>query len=124
MKLHQNDVVFCCTNGLIESHSLRGEQFGKDRITRNFLANRMYPAHRMAQFANDALSKFMSHEMEADVTVLVLNINRKKKKKNNRYNKRNIEEEEEDVQDGPGQITDGLDDGQSVDDIFANIEEM
>ena len=35
-----------------------------------------------------------------------------------------LEEEEDDVQDGPGQITDGLDDGQSVDDIFANIEEM
>ena len=114
MKLHQNDVVFCCTNGLIASPSLRGEQFGKDRITRNFLANRMYPAHRMAQFANDALSKFMSHEMEADVTVLVLKY----------LEDGEIEEEEEAVQDGPGQITDGLDDGQSVDDIFANIEEM
>ena len=73
----------------------------------------MYPSHRMAQFANDALSKFMSHEMEADVTVLVLKY----------LEDGEIEEEEEEVQ-GPGQITDGLDDGQSVDDIFANIEEM
>ena len=113
MKLHKNDVVFCCTNGLIESHSLRGEQFGKDRITRNFLANRMYPAHRMAQFAYDALMKFMSHEMEADVTVLVL-----------KYLEDGDYEEEEVEEEGPGKITDGLDDGQSIDDIFANIEEM
>ena len=56
----------------------------------------------------------MSHEMEADVTVLVLKY----------LEDGEIEEEEDDVQDGPGQITDGLDDGQSVDDIFANIEEM
>lgn len=113
IKLHQNDVVFCSTNGLIESHSLRGEQFGKDRITRNFLANRMYPAHRMAQFANDALNKFMSHEMEADVTVLVL-----------KYLEDGEVEEEQEEEVGPGQITDGLDGGQSIDDIFNNIEEM
>lgn len=36
------------------------------------IANAMYPAHRMAQFEYDELVKFMSHEMEDDVSVLVM----------------------------------------------------
>lgn len=72
MKLHKNDLVFTCTDGLIESHSLRGEQFGKDRIQRSMVANAMYPASRMARFAYDELVHFMSHEMEDDVSVLVM----------------------------------------------------
>ena len=72
IKLHKNDIIFTCTNGLIESHSLRGEQFGKDRIQRNMVANVMYPASRMARFAFDELVRFMSHEMEDDVSVLIM----------------------------------------------------
>ena len=72
IKLNKNDIVLTCTDGLIESHSLRGEKFGKDRIQRFMVANAMYPASRMAQFEYDELMKFMSHEMEDDVSVLVL----------------------------------------------------
>ena len=36
------------------------------------VANSMYPAQRMAQFQYDDLVKFMSHEMEDDVSILVL----------------------------------------------------
>ena len=72
IKLNKNDIVLACTDGLIESHSLRGEKFGKDRIQRYMVANAMYPAYRMAQFEYDELVKFMSHEMEDDVSVLVL----------------------------------------------------
>ncbi len=72
IKLHKNDIVFTCTNGLIDSHSLRGEQFGKDRIQRNMVANVTYPASRMARFAFDELVRFMSHEMEDDVSVLIM----------------------------------------------------
>lgn len=72
VKLHKNDIVLACTDGLIESHSLRGEQFGKDRIQRLMVANAMYPAQRMAQFEHDELMHFMSHEMEDDVSVLVM----------------------------------------------------
>lgn len=71
-KLHKNDVILASTAGLIESHSLRGEQFGKDRIQRNMVSNRMYPAQRMAYFEHDELTRFMSHEMENDVTVLIM----------------------------------------------------
>ena len=72
IKLHKNDIVLACTDGLIESHSLRGEQFGKDRIQQLMVANAMYPAQRMAQFEHDELMRFMSHEMEDDVSVLVM----------------------------------------------------
>ncbi len=72
IKLHRNDIVLTCTEGLIESHSLRGEQFGKDRIQRNMIANATYPASRMSRFAYDELVRFMSHEMEDDITVLVM----------------------------------------------------
>lgn len=71
-QLHKNDIVLATTAGLIESKSLRGEQFGKDRIQRSMVANAMYPAQRMAQFEHDELMRFMSHEMENDVTVLVM----------------------------------------------------
>lgn len=71
-KFNRNDIVLVCTDGLIDSHSLRGEQYGKDRIQRNLVANVMYPAQRMARFAYDGLMKFMSKEMEDDVSVLVL----------------------------------------------------
>lgn len=72
IKLNKNDIVLACTDGLIESHSLRGEKFGKDRIQRFMVANSTYPAVRMAQFEYDELMKFMSHEMEDDVSVLVM----------------------------------------------------
>lgn len=71
-KLHKNDVILASTAGLIESRSLRGEQFGKERIQHNMVANRMYPAQRMTYFEHDELMRFMSHEMENDVTILVL----------------------------------------------------
>lgn len=71
-KLHKNDIILASTAGLIESHSLRGEQFGKDRIQRNLVANRMYPAQRMTVFEQDELNRFMAHEMENDVTLLII----------------------------------------------------
>jgi hypothetical protein len=72
IKLNDGDIVLTCTDGLINSHSLRGEQFGKERVQQVLLANSMYPASRMAQFEYDNLAKFMSKEMEDDVSVLVM----------------------------------------------------
>ena len=97
IKLSKNDIVLTCTDGLIESHSLRGEQFGKDRIQRNMVANAMYPASRMARFSYDELVRFMSHEMEDDVSILVLKYltdNASEEKEN----ASSVESQEEDVQ--------------------------
>lgn len=71
-KLNHGDIILACTDGLIQSHSLRGEQFGKERVQQALLENSTYPAQRMAQFTFDSLIKFMSKEMEDDVSILVL----------------------------------------------------
>ena len=71
-KLNRGDIILACTDGLIQSHSLRGEQFGKERVQQAMLDNSTYPAQRMAQFTFDGLLKFMSKEMEDDVSILIL----------------------------------------------------
>ena len=71
-KLNRGDIILACTDGLVQSHSLRGEQFGKERIQQCLLDNSTYPAQRMTQFTFDNLMKFMSKEMEDDVSILVL----------------------------------------------------
>lgn len=71
-KLNRGDIIFACTDGMVQSHSLRGEQFGKERIQQALLDNSTYPAQRMAQFTFDGLLKFMSKEMEDDVSILVI----------------------------------------------------
>ncbi len=71
-KLNRGDIILVCTDGLLQSHSLRGEQFGRERVQRVLIDNSTYPAQRMAQFTFDALTKFMSKEMEDDVSILIL----------------------------------------------------
>ena len=71
-KLSRGDIILACTDGLVKSHSLRGEQFGKERIQQALLDNSTYPAQRMAQFTFDGLMKFMSKEMEDDISILVM----------------------------------------------------
>ena len=71
-KLNHGDILLACTEGLVESHSLRGESFGKERIQQSILDNSSYTAQRMAQFTFDSLVKFMSREMEDDVSILVI----------------------------------------------------
>ncbi len=71
-KLNRGDIILACTDGMIQSHSLRGEQFGKERVQQALLDNSTYPAQRMAQFTFDGLLKFMSKEMEDDVSILIL----------------------------------------------------
>lgn len=71
IKLSPGDVLFACTEGLIESHSLRGETFGKSRIQKSVVENLSYPASRIVQFAYDDLKEFTSKELEADITTVV-----------------------------------------------------
>ena len=72
IKLTKGDVVLSCTNGVLASRSLRGETFGKARVQQVMLSNLTFPASRMAQFVYDNLVKFMSKEIEADISVLVI----------------------------------------------------
>ncbi len=72
IKLIAGDMLAVSTNGLINSHSLRGEQFGKERIKQTLLDNYTYPATRITKFAYDNLQRFMSKELEDDITMVVI----------------------------------------------------
>jgi len=72
VKLAEGDIVLTCTPGLIETRSLRGELFGKDRVQKSLMENFTYPAEKMARFTYDALTQFTSKELEDDVSILVL----------------------------------------------------
>lgn len=72
VKLSPGDMILACTDGLIESKSLRGEMFGKSRIQHTMMDNSNYPAERMAKFTYDALVKFTSKELDDDVTIFMM----------------------------------------------------
>lgn len=72
VKLNPGDIIFGSTDGLIESKSLRGEPFGKERIQKSIMENLAYPADRMAQFMHKSLLEFTSKELEDDVSVLAI----------------------------------------------------
>lgn len=70
--LAPGDIIFICTDGLIDCLSLRGEPFGKNRIQKTIMENLTYPAAKMAEFSYDALVKFISKGLDDDVSVLVM----------------------------------------------------
>ena len=72
IKLTKGDIVLSCTNGVLTSRSLRGDVFGKERVQQVMLSNLTFPASRIAQFVYDNLVKFMSKEIEADVSAFVM----------------------------------------------------
>ena len=72
VNLAEGDIIFACTDGLIDTKSLRGDVFGKSRVQNSLTDNMGYPASKMAQFAYNSLVEFTSKELEDDVTVLVL----------------------------------------------------
>ena len=71
VKLAAGDIAMICTDGLIESKSLRGEQFGKNRAQASLLENSRFPADKMAQFTYDSLVHFTSRALDDDITILV-----------------------------------------------------
>lgn len=72
IKLSAGDMLAVSTNGLINSHSLRGDTFGKERIKQSLMDNYTYPSGRIAKFTYDNLQRFMSKELEDDITMLVI----------------------------------------------------
>lgn len=72
IKLNPGDMILACTDGLIDSVSLRGEPFGKARVQQSILENLAYPADKMSQFLLTSLLEFTSKEQEDDVTVVAI----------------------------------------------------
>lgn len=70
VKLNPGDMLLACTDGLVDSTSLRNEPFGKARISQAVIENLNYPAQKITQFLFDELLKFTSKEQEDDVTII------------------------------------------------------
>ncbi len=72
VKLNPGDIIVACTDGLIDSESLRGEPFGKDRVQKSIHENMAYPADKMAKFLHSELLEFTSKELEDDLSVIAV----------------------------------------------------
>ncbi len=72
VKLTAGDIIFACTDGLIESKSLRGESYGKTRVQSQLMENASYPAEKMGQFMYENLLDFTTRALEDDFTELVI----------------------------------------------------
>jgi serine phosphatase RsbU (regulator of sigma subunit) len=70
--LNPGDIIVGCTHGLIESKSMRGEAFGKERIQKSILENLSYPSERMVSFMQTNLLEFTSRELDDDVSILAI----------------------------------------------------
>lgn len=76
MVLNPGDILVTCTDGLIDSHSLRGEQFGKDRVQKLIAENTSLSAQKIAESTYSSLVEFVTTELEDDVSILVMKIGR------------------------------------------------
>lgn len=76
VKFNVGDVLVTCTDGLLDSHSLRNEQFGKDRIQKIIMENTSLPAQNIAEVAYSNLVEFVATELEDDVSIFVMKINK------------------------------------------------
>jgi len=71
IRLSEGDIVVSCTEGLLESKSLRGEPYGKERAQRQMVENVPFDSSKTAKFIYNSLVSFTSKELEDDVTILV-----------------------------------------------------
>jgi serine phosphatase RsbU (regulator of sigma subunit) len=72
IKLNPGDMLLACSDGLIDSVSMRGEPFGKARVQTTILENLNYPAEKMTNFLYNDLLDFTSKEQEDDVTIVAI----------------------------------------------------
>ncbi len=72
VKLAPGDIVFTCTEGVLNTRSLRGEEFGKARIENEIMENKTYPSSKIAQFIHEEICEFASVELEDDITIFMM----------------------------------------------------
>lgn len=70
--LNSGDILLTCTDGLIDSHSLRGEQFGKDRVQKVLTENSMLPCEKIGELIYSNLVDFVARELEDDVSIFAM----------------------------------------------------
>ena len=66
VKLNPGDIIVACTDGLIDSESLRGEPFGKDRVQKSIHENMAYPADKMAKLRLEEQKRQIQRKIEED----------------------------------------------------------
>lgn len=72
IRLNPGDVIVTCTDGLIDSKSLRGEVYGKERIQKSITDSITYPANSVARTVYQTAETFLSKEFDDDVSILVI----------------------------------------------------
>ncbi|MBQ4377573.1 MAG: serine/threonine-protein phosphatase [Treponema sp.] len=72
VKLNPGDILFACTDGMLDSKSLRGEPFGKDRLQKSIIENTQMNAQNMISSSYNALLEFLSKELDDDVSIFTL----------------------------------------------------
>lgn len=70
--MNPGDIVVTCTDGLIDSKSLRGEVYGKERIQRSIIENTAYSAATMAKNIYNTATDFLAKELDDDVSILII----------------------------------------------------
>ncbi len=68
----QGDILLVTTDGLTDAESIRGARFGKDRIQTSLLENRTASAERIVRYLSEAVTEFVSQEMNDDITILAV----------------------------------------------------
>ncbi len=69
--MNPGDVIVFTTDGLLESENLRGDRFGKDRVSSILTESNAQPAKEITKAIYDRLNDFVSSELQDDVTILV-----------------------------------------------------
>jgi len=72
VKLNPGDIVVTVTDGLIDSKSLRGEMYGKERIQKSITESTTYSADVMARAMYQTAENYLSKEFDDDVSILVI----------------------------------------------------
>ncbi len=72
VKLNPGDILAITTEGIINSHSLRGDRYGKDNIRKSMTENYMYDGMHMTAFLLDDLKRFIAKEVDEDITVMMI----------------------------------------------------
>ncbi len=74
MQLNAGDIVLTCSDGVTDSLSLRGEEYGKRRIESLLMENRLFPAQNICSFLFEDIQAFTAKGISDDVSVLILKI--------------------------------------------------
>lgn len=74
IKLNPGDILVAVTDGILDSKSLRGEPFGKDRVQKAIAENTTITAQNMTQTTFDSLTNFLSKGLDDDVSIFTLKL--------------------------------------------------